>query len=508
MAATPIAEEGRTRTAEAVMSRLEDPTGEIAKVWETFITEITAIPRKSGSEGPMVQYIKAWASEIPGAIVEHDEQTNNVLVRVPSTLEHDTPSILFQGHMDMICVQDVDSDVNPATDGVIPVVDDDHEWIHADKTTLGADNGIALAVMRSLATTQTPHGEMGFLFTTSEETGLDGAKGLNFDLSDYTYLVNLDSEKANEAIIGCAGGGDVVLDLPINTIDETNKEVVTVSLENLLGGHSGLEINQNRANAIKLLVSLIKSFQAEHPSARLVNFQGGSMRNAIPKAADAAIALDADEVQLFSEYVHEAVKLFLESHPEETMFAATISEPEHCDSVSVLDEESGINLINLLTLLPNGVLEMNEHLAESVQTSVNLAIVKQDEDGFHITSMARSSIKEHLNTWMDNIARSGLLHGATFSFQGQYPGWEPKQNDQIVDLVRGAYGINHENLEINVTHGGLECGVILEYYPHLHAISIGPTIEGAHTTHERLHIKSTENLYKILQTLLRVVGDH
>ena len=474
---------------------------EIAILWDTFLNQITRIPRDGKSEGLMARQIVEWSNEMDGATAETDGM-NNVLIRLPATRGYEGASgIIFQGHSDMVCVKETDARKDPARDGVTPIVSADGQWIHAVGTTLGGDNGNALAIMRTLGHSKKPHGPIAFLVTTQEEIGLFGAKATEFDLNSYKYLINLDSEEENVATIGSAGGGNTELIVPITYKTLHDVELVSLKVGGLLGGHSALYIDQNRGNAIKVLASVIKTVGDNCPF-DIVMFEGGNKMNAIPTDARAIVAVHQNNMEYFLNYIEHARETLTNMLPDEPKLSISVPEQLHQNEVKALTETSAQNVINLLLDLPHGVEAMSKDVQGLVETSTNLAVVIQEPNNIHIRHMTRSSVENDLETLRVKIAKKGEASGADVIQEETYAGWEPDPESPIISFVRKAYEVRGHRLAVTATHGGLEIGTLLKNYTHLLGISLGPTILDPHTTPEGLNVPSTEEMYYISEEII------
>lgn len=501
----PSAAEIREQTFAELAERKELPP-EAEAIFREFILGVCPIPRKSEQEEFMAEYI-AGKALAEGFAVEHDD-TGNLLVRVRATEGYDhLPGIVFQGHMDMVCDAGKKALTHPETEGVVPALDATGEWLTSIDSTLGADNGIAIATMLTLMKTEAPHGDMAFLFTTQEETSMDGAKALAFDLSQYTYLVNLDWERENEAAISSACGGDTTMTLAIEkeTLD-LNLRVAQIDLDGLLGGHSGLDIAQTRENALKLLTTVLKTAQDEL-SAKLILVEGGTAKNAIPPRSRAIIAYDPQYEEAFEQFIDQWQLFFrrnMHYEPGITMKATTIKQGTYTET---LTDASAHTLLELLTDVPHGVRDMSEEFPGVIDTSTNMALVRQTEEAIEVTSMSRSISEDHREQIREVIARIGEKYGAAVEQSNDFKGWVADDESELIHILKETYESLGLPFKLTGTHAGLECGTIALLYPHLISVSIGPTIENPHKTTERVNVQSVVDLYAVLMKFVEQLAE-
>ncbi len=464
--------------------------------WKHFAT-LCRIPRCSGEEAAISKKILSWAADLD--LEAEQDQVGNLIIRVPASRGREAaPGVILQGHLDMVCEKNADSPHDFSKDP-IPVIRDG-EYIATAGTTLGADNGVAIAAAMAIAEGEHRHGPLELLFTVDEERGLTGALGLQPSLLKGRYLLNLDTEEEGAIYMGCAGGGDSLLHLPLEYRSAQNRQLKLI-FSGLQGGHSGMDINSGRGNALKLLVWLL-DYLRDGLEFQLLHLQGGDKHNAIPREAWAQISvMPEQQVQLDA---------LLESFREELSPIYTYSEPKLKLSLEeaprrekALSLGSRDRLLDLLLSLPHGVLAMSQGVAGLVETSNNLAVVRTGPKEALIHLSSRSSIDAALRGLRREISAQGRLAGAEVEQEQGYPGWQPNPDSA---LLRRASQV-HEELfgtapEAKAIHAGLECGLIGQRYPGMDMISFGPDMERVHSPSERLKIDSVERFFGFLSLLL------
>ena len=478
------------------------------ELWRHFAA-LNKIPRPSGHEAAARDYVQKIADE-SGADSKIDAG-GNIIVRVParganaSTSEH-APTIAVQSHLDMVCEKRPDSLHNFALDPILPRREGD--LLFATGTTLGADNGLGAAAALALLTTpDLRHGPLELIFTVEEETGLQGAMALDASLLQSDVLINLDSEDPDELTIGCAGGAETFIKLPLDSAPiETpvSSQLIGCKLvvSGLKGGHSGVQIHEPLANAIKLLAGVLRAIAAADMDFSLALLTGGSAHNAIPRDAFAEFAIAPEEWQSLEEIMAETVRAlraqWIESEPDLSVALSSIECPRQ-----IMPLSSQREFINLLGNLPHGVLKMSEVFPDKVQTSTNLAGVHFGEDSIEIANSSRSFVEEDLKQVQQNIRELGVAAGAQVEVSAGYPGWEPDPNSQLLKITRAAYEtVYGKPARVEVIHAGLECGVIVSKKPEMEAISFGPLIRGPHSPEENLAISTVEPIWKLLVAVL------
>ncbi len=473
-------------------------------IWNIF-DQITKVPRPSKKEGKIRQFLLDFANR-HGIAVKTDA-IGNVVMSKPATKGHENaPTVILQSHMDMVCEsndKNFDFDNNPIT----TIVDGD--WVHADGTTLGADNGIGMAAsLAVMVDTTLEHGPVEALFTVDEETGLTGANNLGADMMNGSILLNLDSEDDGEIFIGCAGGVDTTVSFKYKReMAPADNHWFKIELANLSGGHSGGDIHEGRANSNKLIARFLFNILLDHVIS-LSEISGGNLRNAIPRAAHAVFGVHAESKEkvmvAFNEYVAAVEKEYAHTDPNMTITIETVEKPEYA-----IDSDTAGRLVKSLYACPHGVIAMSHDLEGLVETSTNLAAVKMQPDStILVTTSQRSSVES--SKW--NIARQVealfLLAGAEVSHGDGYPGWAPDMDSEIMKIAADAYEeLFGEKAAIKAIHAGLECGLFLTKYPQLDMVSFGPTLRGVHSPSEKMYIPAVDKFWKQLTLILKKVAD-
>ncbi|OFY51094.1 MAG: cytosol nonspecific dipeptidase [Bacteroidetes bacterium RBG_13_46_8] len=470
-------------------------------IWHYF-DEILRIPRPSGKEKEVGDYVLSVARKYK--LEYKKDKAGNILVsrKAGPGFENLQP-VCLQSHLDMVCEKNGTSPHNFDTDPIEAYVDG--EWVRARETTLGADNGIGIAAQLAVLTDQeTRYGPVECLFTVDEETGLNGAKCLESGFFQSRVLLNLDSEDEGELFIGCAGGMNTLASIKYKSkripADCRSYQIV---ISGLLGGHSGTDIHKERGNSVKILNEILWEARNRFDM-RLAVFEGGNLRNAIPREAYAVIVIPLKYVEVFEEFFRETAKRLVAAiRPEEPDFSITLDETEH--PPRVLKKKLQEKLLNALYICPNGVIAWSKTMPDLVETSTNLASVKfGPSQTILITTSQRSSDNAAKQAIANKVRSTFKLAGAKVEHSEGYPGWNPDPSSSILSLTETAYKrIFGTGPKIKAMHAGLECGLFLEKYPYLDMISFGPTILDAHSPNERLHIGTTEKFWTLLKEVLK-----
>ncbi len=466
-----------------------------------YFEAICQVPRPSKKEEKIRQFLLDFASQ--NGLESKTDAIGNVLILKPATPgRENSPSVILQTHMDMVCEKNSDKVFDFENDAIEPMVVDG--WVKANGTTLGADCGIGIAAQLAVLTsTEIQHGPIECLITVDEETGLTGAFELQPGFLSGDILLNLDSEDEGELFIGCAGGVDTiaVFDYLAENVP-TNSVALKISVAGLLGGHSGDDIHKNRGNANKILNRFLWKFSRDF-NARLADFNGGNLRNAIAREAFGIVTVPADkqkEVLAAFDVLSAAIKNEFEfAESKLQLNCEEESLPE-----TVIDTATQSNLLNAVYACPHGVLEMSSRMEGMVETSSNLASVKfLDDNQILVTTSQRSEIESRKYYAAETIESVFKLAGAKVSHTDGYPGWAPNPTSDVLKITIDSYKkLFATDPIVRSIHAGLECGLFLEKYPHLDMVSFGPTIRGAHSPDERLDIETTGKFWKHLVDVL------
>ncbi|MFP3860223.1 MAG: aminoacyl-histidine dipeptidase [Bacteroidales bacterium] len=469
-------------------------------VWEYF-EQICEIPRPSKKEKKIIQFLQKFAEQ--NNLESKKDKAGNLVIKKPGTKgKENLKPVVLQSHVDMVGEKNKGTDHNFETDPIKPYIEGD--WVKAEGTTLGADDGIGIAAQLAiLASDEIQHGPVECLFTVDEETGLTGAFALESDFFDGKILINLDSEDEGELFIGCAGGIDTVARINYDKEKSPSDHIgYRLFVTGLNGGHSGDEIHKGFGNSLKIANRFIWEINDNY-DVRISTFTGGSARNAIPREAEIIMSVhqeDIDDVEKFYNKYKEDIKNELRAtEPNLDIIFEKIDKPQW-----IIDEDSQYDLINALYACPHGVYEWSKEIEDLVETSTNLASIKIEEDErFFITTSQRSSVetaKRDIANMVESVFR---LAGAKVKHSSGYPGWQPDTDSEIMKITRDAYKkLFNTDPEVKAIHAGLECGLFLQKYPYLDMISFGPTIKGAHTPEEKISIETTEKFWKLLLEVL------
>ncbi|NLY36065.1 MAG: aminoacyl-histidine dipeptidase [Tissierellia bacterium] len=460
-----------------------------------FFEEITKIPRCSGSEKAISEYLVAFAKERKLSV--HQDKSLNVIIKKPGSAgrEEEAPLIL-QGHMDMVCVSEPGLDFDFSKEA-IPMYQEG-DWIKAKGTTLGADNGIAVAmIMALLDDEKLSHPPLEVLVTTNEEVGLIGAGAIDGKLFKGRTLINLDSEEEGIFLSSCAGGVRDIISLPVEFKPNVKKKAFELSIHGLKGGHSGMEIDKGRANAIKLMGRLLERLG----STRLVSFEGGEKSNAIASRARAVITTNEEirgelenSLEIFrSEYASVDPGIMIDYRE--------VALPEE-----VMSQVSTEKVISLLYIIPHGVLGMSADMPGLVETSTNLGIVRTDENRVVFESAHRSSVETQKTMVLRRFRKIALLAGGRSDSKNNYPGWKFEPESPIRELFLETYReLNAVEAKVEAIHAGLECGILQEKIGKMDMIALGPDMQGAHTPEEKVSIASVDRVYSLLTKVLEKI---
>lgn len=471
----------------------------------SIFDEITRIPRPSKKEEKIRAYLLDFAEK--HGIASKTDAIGNVVLSIPATLGHeDAPTVILQGHMDMVCESN-DKSFDFTTQPIPAYVDG--EWIKTKGTTLGADNGIGMAASLAILTDKSfEHGPVEALFTMDEETGMTGANNLGADMISGSMLLNLDSEDDAEIFVGCAGGIDTQAFFTYNrSFAPKDFLYFKINIEGLNGGHSGGDIHLGRANANKLLARFLWAMGKKYELS-LCEIDGGNLRNAIPRAAHAIFGVHTsrkeDVVAAFNQYVADVKDEYEGIEPTIELTIESVERPDFC-----VDSTTAYHLISALYCAPHGVVSMSRDLEGLVETSTNLASVKmQPDNGILVTTSQRSSVESRKWDIAHQVEAVFELAGATVSHGDGYPGWKPNMNSTIMHLASDAYEeLYGVKPAIKAIHAGLECGLFKEKLPHLDMVSFGPTLQNVHSPSERMFIPAVERFWGQLTRTLEKIAD-
>jgi len=471
-------------------------------VWKHFYA-ISQIPRGSGNEEAVGDYIISVAKR--NNLAFKKDNLGNVIVSKPATTgKENSTGTVIQGHTDMVCEKNNDTNHDFTTDPIRLIRDG--EWMKADGTTLGADNGIGVSyALADMEEQSIAHPPMEFLFTVDEETGLTGANGLTPDFVKGKILINLDSEEEGAFYIGCAGGQHTILRHKIDWQPfPAGFSAFKIKVGGLRGGHSGLNIHEGFGNSIKLLSRFLYNLSAE-TSFHLASFLGGSKHNAIPREAESIVAVKHEATEILQRSVNHFNKTFKnELQFSDSGVFLDVTEIESTEKVFPVQLQDA--LIRLLYAIPHGVIEMSQVVAGLVETSTNLAIMEIKDDMVEILTSQRSSVVSAIVDIAGKVRAVGELAGFDIEEGGGYPAWEPNPESALLKFATAAYkDSTGKEAEVKAIHAGLECGIIGEKYEGMDMISFGPTIEGAHSPNERVHIQSVNNCWDFLVELLKKI---
>ncbi|EPP4297430.1 aminoacyl-histidine dipeptidase [Vibrio navarrensis] len=475
-----------------------------APLWQ-FFDKICSIPHPSKHEEALAQYIVTWATE-QGLEVRRDP-TGNVFIKKPATAGMENKKgVVLQAHIDMVPQKNEDTDHDFTRDPIQPYIDG--EWVTAKGTTLGADNGIGMAsCLAVLASSEIKHGPLEVLLTIDEEAGMTGAFGLEAGWLEGEILLNTDSEQEGEVYMGCAGGinAELFFDIQREALPQgyVARQLI---LKGLKGGHSGCDIHTGRGNANKLMARFLAG-HANELDMRLIEFRGGSLRNAIPREAFVTVALPEENLNKLAELFEFYTELLKsELGKVETNLVTFNQEASSDTQVLVMADQQ--RLIAALNACPNGVMRMSDEIEGVVETSLNVGVIKTEENKVSVLCLVRSLIDSG-RTQVESMLKSvAELAGARIELSGAYPGWKPDADSEIMAIFRDMYqGIYGHKPNIMVIHAGLECGLFKKPYPHMDMVSFGPTIKFPHSPDEKVKIDTVQLYWDQMVALLEAIPE-
>jgi dipeptidase D len=472
------------------------------RIWDHFY-DLTRIPRPSGHEQKVVEHLRLFAER--SGLQYKIDAAGNIIIRKEAYKGKETAEkLILQAHVDMVPQKNSDKVHDFLTDPIETVIDG--EWVRADQTTLGADNGIGIAtILTILESNEIKHGPLEAVFTVSEETGMDGASGLDINEIKGRTLLNLDSEDEGELFIGCAGGIDVNINWTYTKSSQNYHTCYKISLSGLKGGHSGIDIHLGRANANLALLEILDELSKEIRM-QLLSFNGGNLRNAIPRESDAILCIDKNDTVHFEKQVEILAGNMRKKYKgiEENILLECKKVSSDLPGMSTNDQNT---FIALLLNCPNGVIAMSKNIPGIVETSNNIAIVKAEQGRVEIRTLLRSSSDEGKMREGEAIRKLFMAKKMEVELSNGYPGWLPDPDSKILHIAKATY---HKQFgiepKVKVIHAGLECGIIGGKLPGLDMISFGPTIRHPHSPDEKVHIGSVGKFWKFLNALLEAFG--
>ena len=463
--------------------------------------QISQVPRQSKHEEAISAWLVNWAKERD--IKVWQDEVLNVFMSVPATEGYEgRPIVVLQGHMDMVCEKTPDSDHDFQKDPIEFVYKDD--WLYANKTTLGADNGIALAYAMAIVESDVPHPELELVFTVDEETGLTGALALKENSLKGKILINIDSEDEGVFTIGCCGGVDTKAWFDLE-YEDVKHDTFKLTLGGGFGGHSGGDIVKHRVNANQMLVRTLWELK-KHTGMQLISFHGGTAHNAIPRDSEAMIAIPTEDKKRAEEIVAAMAATFQNEYKgfEEGLFGKLETRETNNRAIKT---ELAERILRFLVAFPNGPELLDPSVYQGgpllAETSNNFAVIRTENDRLRVLSSQRSQVMSSRNMLTQKIEMLAHLAGAKYESGNGYSSWQPNWDSTLLAASKDVYKkLFNKEAEVNVIHGGLECGVIGGKHEGMDMISLGPTIENPHSPDERLHIPSIEKVWKLLTELL------
>jgi dipeptidase D len=472
-------------------------------LWTRFY-EITQVPRPSKKEGKIRAHMRQLLKKLKTEFKE--DAAGNIVAFVPATSGYENaPTVVIQGHMDMVCEKNKDKVHDFENDPLNVSIKDG--WVIADRTTLGSDNGIGLAAGLALITDKEAiHGPLELLMTVDEETGLTGANNLEKGFIKGKTLLNLDSEEDGAFYVGCAGGVDTVAAFDITTEAKIpGSSTYELMVSGLKGGHSGLDIILGRGNAIKILGRVLNAI--DNYDFRIANIEGGSLRNAIPREAEAIIVMkESDFVKAEKEIKEFQVSIQNELHSVDSGVKITFNKSS-AKLNQVFTKQFSDKIKNVLLGLPHGVIAMSQDIPGLVETSTNLATIKMVDGKLRIATSQRSSVESAKKYIANNVTAIFKLADGEVELSDGYPGWKPDMNSRILKISKKVFNdLFGKEPEIKAIHAGLECGILEGKNPGMDMISFGPTIQNAHSPDERVNIETVQKFYDLVKGILKEIA--
>jgi dipeptidase D len=471
-------------------------------LWNNF-SDLNAVPRGSKKEERVIAFMVDFGKKLGLETIVDPIQ--NVIIKKPATEGMENrKTVVMQSHLDMVHQKNSDSQFNFEEEGIKMIIEGD--WVKADGTTLGADNGLGVAaIMSVLASENIPHPEIEALFTIDEETGMTGAKGLQAGYLDGEILLNLDTEEDDEIDIGCAGGIDVNATRSYTETDTDDTcKAFNISLTGLNGGHSGMDIHKGLGNANKLMNQI---FEATQDIIQIVEIEGGSLRNAIPRESFATVVCDTNNASDFIAKAEETADQIKENFKDLEPNLKFSIEVVDCPSKAI-NKTDQLSLINAVKNAHNGVFKMSEEMEDLVEASNNIAKVTLKNGKIRIECLTRSSNEGSKMDVANSLEETFENEGFKVEYSGSYPGWQPNANSPILGVMEKLYeDIFNIKPKVVACHAGLECGILGTNYPEMDMVSFGPTIKGAHSPDERASISSSQRFWRYLLEILKNIPE-
>ncbi|MBQ3214996.1 MAG: aminoacyl-histidine dipeptidase [Oscillospiraceae bacterium] len=463
----------------------------------SYFEDICRIPHGSGNTKAISDYLATFAKSHGLHYVQ--DQLNNVIIFKDGTAGYENhPPVILQGHMDMVCEKDADSPIDMATEGLD--VSHDGQWVFAKGTTLGGDDGIALAyALALLAEDSVAHPPLECVFTVDEETGMEGATGIDLFCLNGRTMLNIDSEEEGIFTVSCAGGAKATITLPISR-RAVYGPCIKLIVDGLQGGHSGVEIHKNRANASKVMGELLSRIQQLMPLC-LTKLEGGSKDNAITRSCTATLVAMGSHIERINDVIAQLQQEINEKYDEPELVIT--GDDVDAFGGNALSTQDTAKVIGLLCAAPNGVQAWSQDIEGLVQTSLNLGILKLEKDYLRMTFAVRSSVNQEKQDLLNQLRELARFHDAEYSQMGEYPAWEYRKDSPLRDTMVNVYRkLFNGEPEVVAIHAGLECGILSDKLPGLDCVSIGPNMRDIHTSRERLEIASVERTWRFLKAVL------
>ena len=467
-----------------------------------YFEEISQIPRGSGNEKQISDYLYKVAKDLNLEVIQ-DEHLN-ILIRKPATKGYENcPGVILQGHMDMVCEKNKDVDHDFEKDPIeLRIIDD---MIYANGTTLGADNGIAIALVMALADDKTlSHGPLRAVFTVEEETTMKGATGLSPEYLHGDYLINLDSEDNGYLFVNCAGSYDVNIKFNFSKVETEDTKALEITMSHLAGGHSGADIHLGHANAIKLLASLLDDM-SDDVDFFINNISGGAVRNAIPSKAQCTICVPEKEIDTAKSKLNELFKVQKEIYAKtDPMMTLEITESDKKDALGYAQT---LDLIHFIRSLPNGIMRMSPEFSGIVETSINLGVINSDNDCVKICMLARSLNSDALSDMINTVkSQCYLLDNVEVEESNRHEPWSSPSKNRLIDVLNESYkSVTGNEFKVTALHAGVECATFAKANKKLQLISIGPTVLNPHSPKERVDIEGVKDIYLTVSRALAML---